>query len=213
MSEVNQKYMNLDSGRELKFCQWPSAKTPRNISVTEQNWVEWFETVREYHKWWGPRSTSEMMGLEKTFYRTLACVSWFWWKVLTLLGFLAGSALKEFAAMQETQVRSLSQEDSLEKGMTTHSSILVWEIPWMEEPGGLQSMGSYRVRHDWVTNTYLLSHLEVLTWSLIFSWLFSCLFNWMVSTLREKVDLFHLLSSLQFICCPGLSTWVLVMRQ
>jgi len=45
-------------------------------------------------------------------------------------------------AMQETQVQSLGQENSLEKGMTTHSSILAWRIPWTEEPGGLQSMGS-----------------------------------------------------------------------
>ena len=49
--------------------------------------------------------------------------------------------------MQETQVRFLGQEDPLEKGTATHSSILVWRIPWTEEPGGLQSMGSQRVRH------------------------------------------------------------------
>ena len=68
-------------------------------------------------------------------------------KVVTLAGFLAGSAMN-LPAMHETQVRSLSQEDSLEKGMTTHSSIIVWEILWMEEPGRLQSMGSHRVGHD-----------------------------------------------------------------
>ena len=50
--------------------------------------------------------------------------------------------------MQETQVQSLSQEDPLEKGMATHSSILAWRIPWTDEPGGLQSMGSERVRFD-----------------------------------------------------------------
>ena len=50
--------------------------------------------------------------------------------------------------MQETKVRSLSQKDPLEKELSTHSSILAWEIPWTEEPGGLQSMGSQRVRHD-----------------------------------------------------------------
>ena len=53
--------------------------------------------------------------------------------------------------MQETKearVRSLGQEDSLEKGMATHSGILAWEIPRTEEPGGLQSMGSQRVGHD-----------------------------------------------------------------
>ena len=54
---------------------------------------------------------------------------------------------------QETQVWSLGQEDPLEKGMETHSSILAWWIPWTEEPGGLQSMGSQRVGHHWTTNT------------------------------------------------------------
>ena len=50
--------------------------------------------------------------------------------------------------MQETWVQSLDWEDPLEKGMVTHSSILDWEIPWTEELGGLQSIGSQRVRHD-----------------------------------------------------------------
>ena len=50
--------------------------------------------------------------------------------------------------MQETWVRSLGQEDPLEKEMATHSSILNWEIPWTEEPGGLQFMGHRRVGHD-----------------------------------------------------------------
>ena len=48
----------------------------------------------------------------------------------------------------EMQVRSLGQEDPLEKGMTTHSSILAWKIPWTEDPGKLQSMGSQRVGHN-----------------------------------------------------------------
>ena len=54
---------------------------------------------------------------------------------------------------QETRVQPLGQEDPLEKEIATHSSILAWRIPWTEEPGGLQSMGLQRVRHDWVTNT------------------------------------------------------------
>ena len=56
--------------------------------------------------------------------------------------------LKRLPAMWETWVRSLGQEDSLEKEMATHSSILAWRIPWTEEPGGLQSMGSQRVGHN-----------------------------------------------------------------
>ena len=55
--------------------------------------------------------------------------------------------LKHLPAIWETQVRSLGQEDPLEKEMATHSSILAWRIPWTEEPGGLQSTGSQRVGH------------------------------------------------------------------
>ena len=65
---------------------------------------------------------------------------------------LVAQRLKHVPPMQETWVRSLGQEDPLEKEMVTHSSILAWRIPWMEEPGRLQSMGSQRVRHDWVTS-------------------------------------------------------------
>ena len=56
--------------------------------------------------------------------------------------------VKNLPAVQETWVRSLGWEDALEKGMATHSSILAGTIPWTEEPGGLQSMGSQRVGHD-----------------------------------------------------------------
>ena len=67
--------------------------------------------------------------------------------------------------MQETRVQSLGWEDPLEKGMATHSSILTWRIPWTEEPGKSQSMGSQRVGHDWGTftfiNTLLASLLSV----------------------------------------------------
>ena len=56
--------------------------------------------------------------------------------------------VKNLPVTQETWVPSLGREDPLEKGMATHSSILAWRIPWTEEPGGLQSMGSQRVRHN-----------------------------------------------------------------
>ena len=56
--------------------------------------------------------------------------------------------VKNLPAMQETWVRALGQEDPLEKEMAIHSSILAWRIAWIEEPGGLQFMGSQRVRHD-----------------------------------------------------------------
>ena len=72
---------------------------------------------------------------------------------------LVAQRLKRLLAIWETWVRSLGQEDPLEKEMVTHSSILAWRIPWMEEPGGLQSMGSQRVRHDWTTSLSL-SHVR-----------------------------------------------------
>ena len=70
--------------------------------------------------------------------------------------------VKNLSAMQETRVQALGREDSLEKEMTTHSSILAWNIPWTEESGGLQSVGSQRVGHDLVTKQqqqYLHSRL------------------------------------------------------
>ena len=56
--------------------------------------------------------------------------------------------IKNLSAMQETRVRSLDREDPLEEEMTIHASILAWRIPWTEEPGRLQSMGSQRLRHS-----------------------------------------------------------------
>ena len=63
--------------------------------------------------------------------------------------FPVAQMVKNLHAVQDTWVRSLVWEDSLEKGMAVHSSILAWRIPWTEEPGGLWSMGSQRVGHHW----------------------------------------------------------------
>ena len=73
-----------------------------------------------------------------------------------------GHWVKNLLAVQETQVWSLGQEDPLEKEMATHSSILAWRIPWTEEPGRLQCMGSQRVRHDWATITHSFQRREIL---------------------------------------------------
>ena len=64
---------------------------------------------------------------------------------------LVTQTVKNLPAVWETWVQSLSWEDPLEEGMATHSSILAWRIPWIEEPGRLQSMGLQRVRQDWAT--------------------------------------------------------------
>ena len=67
---------------------------------------------------------------------------------------LMAQTVKNLPTLRETQVPSLGREDPLQKGMATHSSVLAWRIPWAEEPGGLQSIGSQQVRHNWATNTF-----------------------------------------------------------
>ena len=75
------------------------------------------------------------------------------WALLSALALsLVAQTLMRLSAWWETWVRSLSQEDALEKEMPTHSSTLAWKISWMEESGGLQSMGPQRVGHDWATS-------------------------------------------------------------
>ena len=78
------------------------------------------------------------------------------WTLISGFGFIVGlyeaslvaQVVKNLSAMQETWVQSRVWEDPLEKGMATHSNFLAWRIPWTEEPGELQSMGSQRVRYD-----------------------------------------------------------------
>ena len=79
---------------------------------------------------------------------------------------LVAQMVKNLPTMQETHLRSLGQENPLEKGMATHSSIRAWRIPQTEEPGGLQSKGSQRVRHNWVTNTHKHSGMRYIYKSL-----------------------------------------------
>ena len=80
------------------------------------------------------------------------CTTWEYTKTRELIvhfrASLVAQTVKNLPEMQETWVQSLGWEDPLEDGMATHSTILAWRIPWKEEPGGLQSMGSQRVGHD-----------------------------------------------------------------
>ena len=73
-------------------------------------------------------------------------------RLITYETSLVAQMVKHLPTMLETQDQTLGREDLLEKEMVTHSSILAWKIPWMEKPGRLQSMGSQRVEHDWVTS-------------------------------------------------------------
>ena len=87
---------------------------------------------------------------------------------------LMAQMVKHLPTIQETQVQFLGQEDLLEKEIATHSSILAWKIPWMEEPGELHSMASQRVGHDWVTSLSLsIPGNEVEVKSLSHVWLFA----------------------------------------
>ena len=84
-----------------------------------------------------------------------------------IIGFPHSSAVKNLPAMQdpqETRVWSLGWEDPLEGEMATHSSILAWKIPWTEELGGLQSIGSQRVRHDWSNLAHSTLYHKWLDW-------------------------------------------------
>ena len=71
---------------------------------------------------------------------------------------LVAQTVKNLPATWETRVQSLGQEDPLEQEMGIHSNILAWRIPWTEEPGGRQSTGSQKVKHDNVTNTHTHTH-------------------------------------------------------
>ena len=86
--------------------------------------------------------------------------------LITQLSSLVAQMVKHLPTVRETQVQSLGWEDLLEKEMATHSSILAWKIPWMEEPGRLQSMGLQRVGHDWATSlshNYRLAFIKVVS--------------------------------------------------
>ena len=73
---------------------------------------------------------------------------------------LVAQRVKRLPTMRETWVRSLGQEDPLEKAMAPHSSTLAWKTPWTEKPGRLQSMGSPRVGHDWATSLSLFTFMH-----------------------------------------------------
>ena len=94
------------------------------------------EKVKEKQRWVGADFLEPWRSLPGT------------WIFIEHLGLPWWFSSKNLPAMQETWVRPVGQEDPLEKGMATHSSTLAWRIPWTEEPGGLQSMGLERVRHD-----------------------------------------------------------------
>ena len=118
---------------------------------------------------------------------------WLHWITLGLLHIrvsLVVEIVKTLPTVQETPVWSLGWEDSLEKGMTTHSSVLAWRIPWTEEPGGLQSMELPMVGCDWVALT--LPHLyfkhSLLSLFLFIDRLLKTFFLWLIHSLTLLSD-------------------------
>ena len=98
------------------------------------------------------RANKLMRTLLEAFPEMLQKPEWTFWSThYDERGSPGGSVLTNLPAMKETWVRSLGWEDPLEEEMATHFNILAWRIPWTEEPGGLQSQGSQRVRHNWAT--------------------------------------------------------------
>ena len=101
------------------------------------------------HKFW---KTADISGSQGQGLSYMLAISLFF---LGLSTSLVAQTVKHLPTMTETWVQSLGREDLLEKEMATHSSILVWKIPWTEDPGRLQSMGSQRVGHDWAMSLSL----------------------------------------------------------
>ena len=112
------------------------------------------EASQSHCKKTGGQLWTHISGIQSQFFLIF---TWKFWPSLV------AQMIKNPPTMQETQVPSLGWEDPLEEGMATHSSILAWRIPWTEEPGGLQSMGSQRVGHNWATkhSTSLQKHGKV----------------------------------------------------
>ena len=124
-------------------------------SLTQWTWV-WVGSRRWW--WTGRPGVLQFMGSQRVRHGWASELNWIELNWTTVsLGLPCSSRVKSSPAMQETTVWFLGQEDPLEKGMAIHSSILAWKIPWIEETGGLQSVGSQRVGHYWATNTTTVS--------------------------------------------------------
>ena len=138
------KYNWLDSCIHLKILQTAYFNSPLPHLKAKSIWYLHFNAKHRKVWGWGQEGPIYLRVWTKE-QREIAL------PLISLWASLVAQAIKNLPAMQETWVRSLGWEDRLEKGMATLSSNLAWRIPGTEEPGGLQSMGSQRVRHNWVT--------------------------------------------------------------
>ena len=125
---------------------------PRNWSCWQ--WGERWGHPQSFYGWMMKTASSDFE-MDRDFLETRPRRDQECANIIYQMFFLVAQTVKHLPAMQETQVWSLGQEDPLEKEMTPHSSTLAWKIPWMEEPGGLQSIGSQRIGHNWAISLYL----------------------------------------------------------
>ena len=141
-----------------------------------------------------------------------------YWPQIYICTSLVAQMVKNLPAMQETWVRSLGPEDSLEKWMATHSSILAWKIPWTEELGWLQSMGGKRVRYNWGNNTFTFHAYVCVCPSLVWDPLLSSVhLNILCHARRTQSFLFFSLTSCGMwhfssptragTCFPAMEVW------
>ena len=122
---------------------WRQDSLPVKFMMQPQHWGKCLVHSRlsiniHLFKWWSPE---------------VASMTLFW---ASFCFYLVAQIVKNLSAIWENQVWSLGQEDTLGKWVATHFSILAWRIPWPEEPGGLQPMGSQKIGHNWVTNTFFV---------------------------------------------------------
>ena len=101
---------------------------------------------------------------------------------------MVAQSVKNPPAIRETWVWSLGWEDLLEKGMATHSSMLAWKIPWTDEPGRLQSMGSQRVGHDWATFTFTFSYYSLSSFTNDWKSIHSANIYWVTADIARHRD-------------------------
>ena len=162
---VTKSWTRLSDWTELKELRrwWRTGKPGLLQSMGSQNWTQlsdWTTTTKS----WGDKALLYFAFIsvpQHSTLLTLGSVSLIWRLGptqnlnLSLVASLVAQRLKHLPGMRETRIQYLGQKDPLEKEMATHSSTLAWRIPWKEEPGRLQSMGSQRVGHDWVTSLSL----------------------------------------------------------
>ena len=118
---------------------------------------------------------------------------------------LVAQMVKGLPKMRETRVQSLGREDLLEKEMATHSSILTWKIPWMVEPGRLQSMGSQRVGHNWATSLSLFTfrqHIKNHGFGIYINWVLILVLVLLVYRLQKNYSTFPRFSFLTYNLLP-----------